>query len=139
MNNNTSEFRTPEEWSNQTKKDEVGVVAIDFDNVIHNNDKGFHDGTCYGEPIDGAIESIKKISKKFRIVIYSFKGHPDRPLINGKNGIELVWDWLKKYKIDSYIEDIVWGKPTAVVYIDDKGYRFENWKDTMIFLENILK
>jgi|TARA_B100001971_G_scaffold53419_1_gene48558 hypothetical protein len=139
VNNNTSEFRTPEEWSNQTKKDEVGVVAIDFDNVIHNNDKGFHDGTCYGEPTDGAIESIREISKKFRIVIYSFKGHPDRPLINGKNGIELVWDWLKKYKIDSYIEDIVWGKPNAVVYIDDKGYRFENWKDTMIFLENILK
>jgi hypothetical protein len=25
------------EWSRQTKKDEVGVIAIDFDNVIHNN------------------------------------------------------------------------------------------------------
>ena len=87
------------EWSNQTKKDEVGVIAIDFDNVIHNNGKGFYDGTCYGKPIDGAIESIKKISKKFRIVIYSFKGHPDRPLINGKTGIELVWDWLEKYEI----------------------------------------
>ena len=61
------------EWSSQTKKDEVGVIAIDFDNVIHNNDKGFHDGTCYGEPMDGAIESIKKISEKFRIIIYSFK------------------------------------------------------------------
>ncbi len=32
------------EWSNQTKKDEdeVGVIAIDFDNVLHINDKGFH-------------------------------------------------------------------------------------------------
>ena len=128
---------TFEEWSNQTKKDEVGVIAMDFDNVIHNNPLGFHDGTCYGEPIDGVIESIKKISKAFRIVIYSYKGHPDRPLINGKNGIELVWDWLKKYEIDSYIEDIVWGKPNALVYIDDKGYRFENWKDTMKFLENL--
>ena len=128
---------TFEEWSKQTKKDEVGVIAIDFDNVIHNNPCGFHDGTCYGEPIDGVIESIKKISKTFRIVIYSYKGHPDRPLINGKNGIELVWDWLKKYEIDSYIEDIVWGKPNALVYIDDKGYRFENWKDTMKFLESL--
>jgi len=123
-----------EEWSSQTKKDEVGVIAIDFDNVIHNNGKGFYDGTCYGKPIDGAIESIKKISKKFRIVIYSFKGHPDRPLINGKTGIELVWDWLEKYEIDSYIEDIVWGKPNALVYIDDKGYRFENWDDTLNFI-----
>ena len=126
-----------EEWSSQTKKDEVGVIAIDFDNVIHNNDKGFYDGTCYGEPMDGAIESIKKISEKFRIVIYSFKGHPERPLVNGKNGIELVWDWLKKYQIDSYIEDIVWGKPNALVYIDDKGYRFENWNDTNNFIDTL--
>ena len=125
------------EWSRQTKKDEVGVIAIDFDNVIHNNDKGFYDGTCYGEPMDGAIESIKKISEKFRIVIYSFKGHPERPLVNGKNGIELVWDWLKKYQIDSYIEDIVWGKPNALVYIDDKGYRFENWNDTNNFIDTL--
>ena len=125
------------EWSDQTKKDEVGVIAIDFDNVIHNNDKGFYDGTCYGEPMDGAIESIKKISEKFRIVIYSFKGHPERPLVNGKNGIELVWDWLKKYQIDSYIEDIVWGKPNALVYIDDKGYRFENWNDTNNFIDTL--
>ena len=123
------------EWSSQTKKDEVGVIAIDFDNVIHNNDKGFHDGTCYGEPMDGAIESIKKISEKFRIIIYSFKGHPERPLINGKNGTELVWDWLKRYQVDSYIEDIVWGKPNALVYIDDKGYRFKNWNDTIDFIK----
>ena len=128
---------TLEEWSKQTKKDEVEVIAIDFDNVLHINDKGFHDGTCYGEPVDGAIESIKEMSKKFRIVIYSFKGHPERPLVNGKNGIELVWDWLKQYKIDSCIEDIVWGKPNALVYIDDKGYRFKNWDDTMTFLDEL--
>ena len=49
----------------------------------------------------------------------------------------LVWDWLKKYKIDSCIEDIVWGKPNALVYIDDKGYRFKNWDDTMTFLDEL--
>ena len=87
--------------------------------------------------MDGAIESIKKISEKFRIVIYSFKGHPERPLVNGKNGIELVWDWLKKYQIDSYIEDIVWGKPNALVYIDDKGYRFDTWNDTNNFIDTL--
>ena len=31
-------------------------LAIDFDGVIHNMDKGFHDGTCYGEPILGSLD-----------------------------------------------------------------------------------
>ena len=112
-------------------------LAIDFDGVIHNFDKGYHDGTCYGNPIEGAIESVKKISEQFRIVIFTFKGHPDRPLVDGKDGIELVWDWLRKHKIDSYVESVVWGKPNALVYIDDKGYRFENWNDTMKFISKL--
>ena len=124
-------------WFDQQKIDEVGVIAIDFDNVLHINDKGFHDGTCYGNAVDGAIESVKKIAEKFRIVIYTFKGHPKRPLVGGKDGVELVWDWLRKHKIDSYVESVVWGKPNALVYIDDKGYRFENWNDTLKFISKI--
>ena len=41
---------------------------------------------------------------------------------------------LKKHNVDSYISDIVWGKPNGKIYIDDKGYRFENWSDTLNFL-----
>jgi len=118
------------EQDNVTKE----VLAIDFDGVIHKNSKGYFDGTIYDKPIDGAIKSIKKLSKKYKIILFTFKGHPKRPLVNGKNGIELCWDWLKKHEIDSYISDIVWGKPNAKIYIDDKGYRFENWSDTLKFL-----
>ena len=46
------------------------TIALDFDGVIHIWDKGWLDGTCYGKPIPGAIESIKYLSKKFRISIY---------------------------------------------------------------------
>ena len=40
-------------------------IAIDFDGVIHNFDKGFHDGTCYGDPLPGSLEALKKISFQF--------------------------------------------------------------------------
>ena len=54
----------------------------------------------------------KKLSKKYKIILFTFKGHPKRPLVNGKNGIELCWDIIiKKHNVDSYISDIVWGKP----------------------------
>ena len=43
---------------------ELNNIAIDFDGVLHNFNKGFHDGTCYGKPIEGSIESVKLLSKK---------------------------------------------------------------------------
>lgn len=106
-------------------------LAIDFDGVIHDDNLGYHDGTCYGKPIEGAIEAIIRLSKKFKIIIFTAKVKPDRPLVNGKTGRELVWDWLDKYGLVKYIDDITSEKPRAFMYIDDKGYKFENWDDTL--------
>lgn len=111
------------------------VLAIDFDGVIHKNSKGFYNGEVYDEPIEGALSAIKYLAEYYTIILYTFKGHPDRPLVRGMDGTQLTWEWLKKHGIDKYIEDIVWGKPNARVYIDDKGYRFENWTDTLKFID----
>ena len=110
------------------------TLAIDFDGVIHKNSKGYHDGTVYDEPIPGAIEAIKELSKKYILILYTFKGHPERPSVNGKDGIIGTWEWLEKYGIKEYVSDIVWGKPNAKIYIDDKGYKFENWKNTIEYV-----
>ena len=119
--------------SNQERK----VVAIDFDGVIHKNSKGFYDGTVYDEPIDGSIESIKRLSKKYDVVIFSCKALPDRPLIKEKTGIDLIKEWLGNYDILKCVKEVTWEKPRAFLYIDDKGYRFENWEDTMNFIHDI--
>jgi hypothetical protein len=109
-------------------------LAIDFDGVIHNADKGWFDGTCYGEPIPGAIESIKKLSENYNIIIFTAKAKKDRPLVNGKTGTELVREWLEKYDIYQNISEITSEKPRSELYIDDNGYRFENWDDTNKFI-----
>ena len=124
------------DYLNKVTKDESQVIAIDFDGVIHSFELGFHDGTIYGTPISGSIESIKKISKKYKIVIYTAKAKKDRPLINGKTGIELVWEWLKKYDIDQYIQEVTAEKPRAICYIDDKAIRFIDWNQTLNDLLN---
>lgn len=126
-------------WDKLQKHNSSKVLAVDFDGVIHKNSKGYHDGTIYDDPVDGAIESIKELSNHYEIVIYSFKGHPDRPKIDGKDGNDLVWEWLEEYGIRDCVKDVVWGKPNAVVYIDDKGYRFENWKNTKDFIYSSFK
>lgn len=107
-------------------------IGIDFDGVIHKNSKGFHDGTIYDEPVLGTEQSLKKLSKKYNLIIYTCKADSERPLINGKTGTELLWDWLEKYNLKQYIQDITDKKPHVLYYIDDKGIEFKNWKDTLV-------
>ena len=116
---------------------EANNLAIDFDGVIHNADKGFHDGTCYGDPLPGALEALAALSKKYRIVIFTAKAKPNRPLINGKTGTELVAEWLYKYGVSDYVSEISSEKPRAVLYIDDNAYRFDNWDDTLRYVSKI--
>lgn len=126
-----------EDYNKLQKEENENQIAIDFDGVIHKSSKGFYDGTIYDEPIEGAIESIKRIYKSgYTIVIFTAKAKSDRPLVNGKTGSELVWDWLKKYNIDKYIKEVTSEKPRALYYIDDRGIRFENWNKINEFLFN---
>ena len=106
-------------------------LAIDFDGVIHRSSKSFYDGTIYDEPVDGVEDALKRLSKDYTLMIYTCKANPDRPLVDGKTGIELIWEWLDKYNLSQYINDIVYGKPNAKFYIDDKGIRFIDWNQTM--------
>ena len=107
--------------------DEQINLGIDFDKVIHKCSKGFYDGTVYDDPIEGTEEALKKLSSKYTLICYTAKAKPDRGLVNGKTGTELVWEWLKKQKFDKYISKVTSEKPRAVAYIDDKAVRFTDW------------
>jgi hypothetical protein len=107
-------------------------LAIDFDGVVHNFNKGWYDGTCYGDPLDGALNAIKELSKTYNIIIFTAKVRPDRPLVNGKTGYELVDEWLEKYNVRQYVDEITYEKPRAEYYIDDKAIKFDNnWKQIL--------
>ena len=117
-------------------QDEKNTIAIDFDGVIHKNSKGFHDGTIYDDVIEGSYESLEEISKKYKIVLFTCKANPNRPKVNEKTGIELVEEWLREHDMYKFVDRVVWGKPNAKFYIDDKGIRFTNWKQTLEDMEN---
>ena len=127
-----SSFDFPPEFAAEAKS-----LAVDFDGVIHNAFKGFHDGTCYGEPLPGALEAIPILAKNYKIIIFTAKAKPDRPLINGKTGTELVSNWLEKYGVLKYVSEITSEKPRAILYIDDNAFRFKNWVDTLEYLSTI--
>ena len=108
MSNNFFKQEVPPGLENQLVN-----LAIDFDGVVHTFDKGWHDGTCYGEPIEGALDAIKSLSSDWNIIIFSAKVRPDRPLVDGKTGYELVDEWLQKHGVRKYVAEITHEKPRA--------------------------
>jgi len=113
-------------------ENELKNIAVDFDGVVHTFDKGWHDGTCYGEPIDGSLDALKTLSQNYNVIIFSAKVRPDRPLVDGKTGLQLVDEWLKKHNVRELVSDITHEKPRAEFYIDDKAIEFkDNWEEIL--------
>lgn len=117
--------------------DEKINVGIDFDGVIHKCSKGYYDGTIYDEPIQGAFEALKSISEKYTVIIYTCKAKPDRGLVNGKTGTELVWEWLEKHNMSQFVSKVTAEKPRAFAYIDDKAISFKSWEDCLKTLDDM--
>jgi phosphoheptose isomerase len=116
--------------------DEKINIGIDFDGVIHLCSKGYYNGTIYDPPVEGAYEALEKISKDYRVIVYSAKARADRGLVNGKNGIELIWEWLKKHDMAKFVSKVTAEKPRAICYIDDKAVSFVDWQSCLSELEN---
>ena len=119
------------EFKKNVLNNDKNVIAVDFDGVIHKSSKGFYDGTIYDEPIKGTKKGLEYLSKSYKLVVYTCKANPDRPLIDGKTGTELIWEWMEKYDLSKYVSDIVYGKPNAKYYIDDKAICFIDWNQIL--------
>ena len=112
--------------------DEKVNVGIDFDGVIHKCSRGYYDGTVYDEPVDGAFEALKSLSRDHVVIVYTCKAKPDRGLVNGKTGTELVWEWLENHNMAQFVSKVTAEKPRAKFYIDDKAIKFNNWSETLL-------
>ena len=115
------------------------TIAIDFDGVLHDDYLGFHDGSCYGDPMEGSLESIQRLALTFRVVVFTAKARADRPLCNGLTGSDLIWGWLRKHGFESHVAEVTSEKPRAELYADDNGFMFGNWAETISFIERELK
>lgn len=95
------------------------TIAVDFDGVIHDYSKGWADGTIYGEPMPGARDSLQAlIDKGWRVVVHTARAST---LIKEAE----VREWLDRYDIPYH--DVTNLKPMAIVYLDDRALKFDNW------------
>lgn len=117
------------------------TYSIDFDGVIHAYSQGWKDGTIYDEPLEKALYSIERLMEFGSVFILTTR--------NAKQ----VARWIERtsqYSIDCTTRTPrdwlgrpkpFWNKRgvllvtnrklAADIYIDDRGYHFENWDNTL--------
>lgn len=117
--------------------DEYTQIAVDFDKVIHASSRGYHDGTIYDNPLPGARDALEMLARHYQVVVYTCKARSDRPLVQGKTGVQLVWDWLEQNDLAQFVHEVASEKPRAVAYIDDKAVRFTSWGSCIHRLKEI--
>ncbi|HPY64785.1 MAG TPA: hypothetical protein PKW87_08885 [Bacillota bacterium] len=107
------------------------ILAVDFDGVIHSYKSGWTGSAeCIDPPVEGAIEALKELNSRFRIVI-----HSSRALMRYPGGREAIVAYLKKYDIP--YSEIVVEKPPAYVFVDDRCLTFRgDWKKTLEEIKN---
>lgn len=126
------------------------TVALDFDGVIHKYSKGWQNGKCYDEPVDGAFEAIKFLFKKgYNVFIFSTRSprqikrwmkenaYESDYIVNGMGGdpmdfcypkygftVEIIPFW-KKFWNKQNVVGITRRKLPAHVYVDDRALNFD--------------
>jgi len=97
------------------------IIAIDIDGTICSVNENYED--C--KIINRAKESIDLIrSKGYKVFL-----HTGRHILNS----EVTIKWLKKNQIN--YDHIVFGKPPAKYYIDDKSIKFDSWDNVLNSIE----
>ena len=106
-------------------------VCIDIDGTICETDSSKE----YAEvsPIRGARVALIALKQEGHHIILFTARHMktckgDADLAENKQRGTLEW-WLGYHEIP--YDELIFGKPYADIYIDDKGYKFEDWGDTL--------
>jgi len=112
-------------------------VMVDLDGVIHVYDGNWNNGKL-GDVIKSTKESIDDIRSTFNnvdIIIFTTRASKSENN-NYIEQIENVKNFLEKNNI--YYDDITSEKLGALIYIDDNGYRFTDWKKDLPKIKKII-
>lgn len=94
------------------------TVAVDFDGVLHSYESPWINAhTIPDPPVPGAIDWLWEMSKHFDILVHTTRGKTAR-------GRFAVREYLAKNGYDGPLTVSAWKGP-ALVYIDDRGLRFD--------------
>ncbi len=92
-------------------------IIIDLDGTICTEEKQF--SRSLARPLPGASGQISRLMEEgHTVIIYSARSWQE---------FEMTRDWLARYQIP--YSQLVMGKPTGDLWIDDRAVRFTNWEE----------
>lgn len=111
------------------------TICLDFDGVIHSYEKGWQDGSIYGDVTRGFFEWAERARESFTLVIYSSRS-------DSQAGIDAMANWLGEKGRDWMRANGREGemhfmfapkKPAAWLTIDDRCIRFDgSWDNPLL-------
>ena len=115
-------------------------VVLDFDGVIHSYTTKFKFPWIISDPpVEGAMKFIHEASKQFTVKIFSTRSANEK-------GLKAMYNYIEKYGIAECGEDFkktmkkikfpTGHKPSATLFIDDRGYQFNGKFPSLDYIEN---
>lgn len=103
----------------------INTIVFDFDGVIYNYDGKWGDIDYLP---NGAVAGVKELIEKvrnagYRVAVVSARCHSK----HGTLGIDAIKKWLEKEGI--VVDEVSNEKVPALVYIDDRAFKFEGNAD----------
>lgn len=118
----------------------MATIAIDFDGVIHSYERGWADGSIYGDFKPGAHEALLQLMDRYAVFVHTTRNaRAVAAWIERTSGhtIECVttWQhpsmwlpWRSRFWDTKGLLLVTNRKLPALVYIDDRALRFESWE-----------
>jgi len=95
------------------------TVCLDFDGVLHR----YADGWTGAKPEDGVVEGAQEFVSWLHIAGYRVAVSSSRA--RDPEGLASISEWLSRHGMMGFISEITPSKPPAVLYVDDRGFRFQ--------------
>lgn len=117
----------------------VRTLAIDFDGVIHTYERGWADGSIYGDFTPGAMEALLHLMDQYAVFVHTSR-NPRQVArwIERRSGyvIECVTrasllPWRRRFWNRRGLLLVTNRKLPALIYLDDRAVRFEDWDQAL--------
>lgn len=120
------------------------TISIDFDGVIHTYDKGWQDGSIYGDFVPDAMPAIETLIDRDAVFVHTTRNprqvarwieRTSGYCIECTTWVPRTWYGRRKpfWNTRGLLLVTNW-KLAANVYIDDRAHHFEAWPKTMVAL-----